>query len=166
MQLLPDVRSGSAATPTEAEFPPPEALVDPPSRPPEPHVVEAASRKAHAERAWLASLPFVTERYFEVLAEVPRAIFRLQVTVTLADARRAPNRDILEGVVHVHDVDAEVILSRGGPITFWSGDDAVALPGYFPYTLQKIAPYMHGLVNKVLLPLHRSHPIARVSVGT
>ena len=166
MQLLPDVHAGGGAIPTEAEFPPPRELFDPPARPPERQLVGAASRKAHVERAWLASLPFVTEGYFESLAGSPRAIFRLEITVTLAEASRAPSLDILEGVVHVHDVDAEVVLSDGGPITITSGDSAVALPGYFPYTLQKIAPYMHGLVNQVLLPLHRSHPIARVSVGT
>ena len=164
MQLLPDVQPRAAAIPTEVEFPPPAELADPPGAPPAQPLVDAASRKAHAERVWLATLPFATERYFDTLAEAPRPIFRLEITVTLVDPTRAPSLDIVQGVVHVHDVDAEVVLVRGGPITVLSGERSVALPGYFPYTTQKIAPYLHGLVDKVLLPLHRSHPIARVSL--
>ena len=100
------------------------------------------------------------------MAEPPKAIFRLEVTVELSDPSRMPSLDILRGVVHVHDVSAEVVLGYSdGPITILVGDDAVSLAGYFPYTVQKIAPYVHGLVDKALLPLHRSHSIARVSLA-
>ena len=78
---------------------------------------------------------------------------------------RAPGLDILRGIVHVHDVNADVVVRDGGVIAIESDEDAVSLPGYFPYTVQKIAPYTHGLVDKVLVPLHASHPIARVSIA-
>jgi hypothetical protein len=151
MQLLPDVQTRGAAIPTEAEFPAAAEFASghDASRlaPPPRQLVEAAARKAYAERAWLASLPFAVERYFEVLAEEPQAIFRLEITVTLVDASRAPGLDILQGVVHVHDVDAEVALPRDGSITILSGAGSVSLPGYFPYTKQKLAPLLAPLGN-------------------
>ena len=165
MQLLPPAPPGGAI-PTEAEFPAPpdHAYQDDYAKAPDPAVLQAAARKAYAERAWLASLPFHVERYFDVLAEAPEAIFGLEVTVALVDASHTPSLEILRGIVHVHDVDAEVVLSRGGGIAIEVGSAAIALPGYYPYTVQKIAPYVHGLVDKALLPLHRSHAIARVTL--
>jgi len=169
MQLLPEAY-GAATVPSTAEFPAPGELVygqeDSTSAPPEAQLVASAARKALAERAWLASLPFPVERYFAVLAEPPKAIFALEVTVELCDPSRMPSLGILRGIVHVHDVGAEVVIgSSGGAITILVGDDAVSLAGYFPYTVQKIAPYVHGLVDQALLPLHRSHSIARVSLA-
>jgi len=168
MQLLPEAY-GAATVPSTAEFPAPRELVygqeDSTSAPPREQLVASAARKAFAEKAWLASLPFPLERYFAVLAEPPKAIFRLEITVELSHASKTPDLNILRGVVHVHDVTADVVLRDDGVFEILVDKDTVSLAGYFPYTVQKIAPYVHGLVDKALLPLHRGHPIARVSLA-
>jgi hypothetical protein len=168
MQLLPET-NGPATVPTPAEFPAPGELVygqeDSTSAPPEPLLVASAARKAVAEQAWLASLPFPVTHYFAVLAEPPKAIFRLEITVELSHASKTPDLNILRGVVHVHDVTADVVLRDDGVFDILVDKDTVSLAGYFPYTVRKIAPYVHGLVEKALMPLHRGHPIARVSLA-
>ncbi len=169
MKLMPVARvAGDVAVPTTDEFPLPEELVlgqEDSTTEPSQELVASAARKAAAERAWLASLAFAVDHYFAVLALAPRAIFRLTFTIHLADSERAPSLDVLRDIVHVHDVNADVGLRDDGMIAIECDEDAVSLPGYFPYTVQNIAPYIHGLVDKVLVPLHASHPIARVAIA-
>ena len=163
----PRVESSPGRVPAEAEFPPGEFVPGGDERvgPPPLEFIEAAARKAHAEALWVASLPFAMERYFAVLAEEAKATSRVDFTIALQDAGGAPGHDTLEGVVHVHDVDAEVTERAGAPIAVRSG----AIPGRsgtpFIYTNENIAPYIHGFVDRVLRPLHRSRPIACVSMA-
>ena len=155
------------SVPAEAEFPPAEfdPGKDERESPPPPDFVESAVRKAHTETAWLASLPFAMERYFAVLAEEAQKTIRLDITISLNDARRAPSRDTLEGIVKTHDVEAEVTVSNGGPIVVRSCAMSGS-GGYLgPYQTARIPLYVHGLVDKVLLPLHRSYSVARVSLA-
>jgi hypothetical protein len=170
MKLLPGaphVQASPESLPAEAEFPPGEFVPGDDERvgPPPLEFVEAAARKAHAEALWLASLPFAMERYFAILAEEAQETSRIDITVTLHDAGGAPSHDTLEGVVHVHDVAAEVTEGASGSIEVRSGALSGRTGAAFIYTNENIAPYVHGFVDRVLRPLHRSRPIARVSLA-
>jgi hypothetical protein len=171
MTALPDAPPANVveAVPAEAELPP--STFDPGDwmalAPLAQDLVDAAARKAHRESAWLASLPFAMERYFAILAENPdrgfasNDMFCIAITIELSNSDGMPTRDILEGVMHAHDPRAGVMSLR--PLVLQSGGISCWSSG-ITYTNQRIAPYVHGLVDKVLLPLHRSHPIVRVSL--
>ena len=129
-----------------------------------------------AERQWLASLPFALDDYFELLAARP-----VRTCVLVADLQwdgaatgRPPDPDVVHGVaalwdagVHVepHDGDVELRSSwfRSG---FWDGGVVETTESFGKISPNKRIPEaVHRLVDKVLLPLHKSHPIARVKLS-
>jgi hypothetical protein len=116
------------------------------------------------ERAWPSSLPFALEGYFEILGQEPR-LGQIEAAIALRTDSQAPDLDVLRGVVLGADVDAEVSIDSSGTITILSGFKSCYPGGVNEVSNREIPPYVHALVEKALLPLHRSHPIERVSLA-
>lgn len=127
-----------------------------------------ASRAAvERERAWVASLPFTFDWYFELLASHPQAMSRLRVELWWS----AEGVDLatLEGVVALFGTDARVSEIQGGyaaivtgPI---SGRTGIRVNRSFVHRNHRLGMAVHRLVDRVLLPIHRSAPLARVKLS-
>ncbi|MGH7297770.1 MAG: hypothetical protein ACRELB_22720, partial [Polyangiaceae bacterium] len=120
-----------------------------------------------AERAWPSSLHFALEGYFEVLQQEP-CTCHIEATMTLRDASASPGLDILQGVVQGVDADGGVRIDASGTATIRSSALSCETNTWVNMVRvdsnRRIPPYVHTLVEKVLLPVHRSHPIERVSL--
>jgi len=143
-------------------------------------VVEPAATRARvaAERAWATSLPFPVDGYFEVLGAEARLISHLEMTISWTDPRLPPSVDVLRGVFGRIDTEAQVeahqeaIVIRSGSISGYTGITRSATrsrqTGEWTsgavYRNTRFVAYVHRLVDEVLLPLHRSQSIARVSL--
>jgi len=119
------------------------------------------------ERAWVASLPFALEGYFDVLAGEPQLSCHLSVTLAWNEARLAPSEDVVRAVFGVLDTGTRVESRDGAAVirsSLLSGRTWIQLEDGPLSRNTKIVAYVHSLVDKVLLPLHRSCAIARVSL--
>jgi hypothetical protein len=120
-----------------------------------------------AERAWPSSLPFALEGYLEILGQEPMSC-SIEAAITLQPGSRTPGLDVLQGLVLGIEVDAKVVNVGGGAsstITIRSASKGDMAGSVYVVSNREIPPYVHALVEKVLLPLHRTHPIERVSLS-
>lgn len=129
---------------------------------------KATRARVGAEREWASSLPFAMAGYFEILGGEPRRSCVLTVTLAWRDPRAAVGAGTLQGLVGLLDTgaraesrDAARALIRSGPIVdrAWIRINRT----YYVHRNTELVRYVHRLVDQVLLPLHRSHAIARVS---
>jgi hypothetical protein len=133
----------------------------------------ATRARVAAEKAWAASLPFALEGYFDVLAAEPVAWCSLEITLAWADAGGAPSLETVQGILATIDTAARVAPCGGGTEVgirsdLISGATGISTGGKrnprYVYRNHRFVAYTHRLVDEVLLPLHRSHAIARVSM--
>jgi hypothetical protein len=127
----------------------------------------ASPAQVEAERAWPSSLPFRLEGYFEVLAHHSEAQCGLDVELQWQSAAAAPGDDLLLAAWAAHDRGARIHGRSGDTVTVRSS--SIASPGQQMRTLTvyrntKLPAFVHGLVDRVLVPLHRRHALARVSL--
>jgi hypothetical protein len=129
---------------------------------------QASDANVAAERAWETAHPFPVDGYFDVLRGDPEPECVLVVVLEWRDPARAPSDGVLRGVLGVHDTAIRIDTNardharfRSGVI---SGDIGVRVNRVSVFKNVRIPPYVHGLVDRALAPLHRSHPIARVSL--
>lgn len=122
-----------------------------------------------AEQTWATSLPFQLAGYFEILSGQPRH----ERTVTLEirwqeGAQRPPDRAFLLSVVSAVDPAARVqgVDESGASITTGaiSGQTGITINRRPVYRNHRIPAHLHGIVDEVLVTLHRSHPIAQVTM--
>jgi hypothetical protein len=132
---------------------------------------EAAQRaspaQVDAERRWAGALPFRLEGYFEVLEHHPEKECRLDVELQWEPAVAMPSDDILLGVWGTQDTGARIQERSGDTVRVRSGtivSPARQLRVLTIYRNSRIPPFVHRLVDRVLVPVHRSHPLARVSI--
>src|SRR5262249_53938612 len=79
-----------------------------------------ASRAAvEAERAWVASLPFTLERYFDVIGAQPE--FECRLRVELSWTKQGVDARTLEGIIALFDTGSQVVEARGASATFVTG---------------------------------------------
>ena len=132
-------------------------------------VVDPAATRTRvaAERAWAASLPFAMRGYFELLAEKPDLACQLVIELQW-EPGRAPTLEIVQGVLGVWDTGANAWACEGETVGIRSG---TLVCGYFPQSdiweprpTRRLVARVHRLVDRVLVPLHRSHAIACVSL--
>jgi hypothetical protein len=128
----------------------------------------AANRaRVAAERAWATSLPFALDGYFETLADPPAFRASLVIDVTWSGDGRGPGRDVLRQILGVVDTGASVEVCEGSTARARSGwiwcGTRVRLNRAAITRNTRIVAYVHDLVDRVLVPLHRDCPIARVS---
>jgi hypothetical protein len=107
-----------------------------------------------AAKAWVARLPFAMEGFLDVLAQEPEVKCRLEVELTWDDSRGEPDGGTLQGIVGLVDADARVVSNNGPAVTIASGE----------ISNDAVAEYLLALVEKVLIPLHRSHALVHVSI--
>lgn len=127
-----------------------------------------ASRAAvEAERAWVASLPFALERYFDVIAAEPEGLCRLHVELQWTTQGVDPRT--LQGIVALFDTQARVPEAQGAYASFTtgpiSGSTGIRVNRRNIYRNHRLAKAVHRLVDVVLLPIHRSAPLARVTLS-
>jgi len=125
-----------------------------------------------AERSWLASLPFAIDGYFEALSAKPESECNLLIELRFSSDRPPPDQSTMLELLGLVDTDASIekvsawreggaLVFRSGPI---SGGTNTRVNGVWVYSNRKIAQYVHDLVDRVLLPLQRSHPLTRVAL--
>jgi hypothetical protein len=126
----------------------------------------ATAARVAAEQAWSSSLPFKLRGHFDLLASDD--VVAIHVVADIEFARTPPDASLVQGAVGVLDVDARV--SREGDTTLRIR--GAALPNTFidyrkrrENTNRQHVAYVHALVDRVLAPLHRSHPVASVTLS-
>jgi hypothetical protein len=132
---------------------------------------EAAQRatpaQVDAERRWVGALPFRLEGYLEALEHEPEVQCRLDFALEWASAAAMPSDDIVLGVWGTQDTGARIEGRSGDTVRVRSGpivSPATQLRVLTIYRNTRIPPFVHRLVDRVLVPMHRSHPLARVSI--
>jgi hypothetical protein len=135
----------------------------------------ASPARVAAEKAWATSLPFAMDGYFEVLAAQPDAFCRLAAMVAWGDGGKAASPETVQGVLGVLDTDARADSSAGGTtVTIrsglisglrWNSQSGSRSTPVWVYFNHRFVAYTHNLVDKVLMPIHRSHPIASVALS-
>lgn len=127
---------------------------------------KATPARVAAERAWSTSLPFELRGYFDLLAS--DEVVAIHVVADIEFAGTPPDPSLVQGAVGILDVDARVSHAEHGLLRICGA----LLPNTFVdyqkrrenNNRQHVA-YVHALVLRVLLPIHRSHPIARVTLS-
>lgn len=122
-----------------------------------------------AEQAWATSLPFQLVGYFEVLSMEPS--FQRTVTFDIRwqpAPQRPPDRQLLLSIVSAVDPHAQVQHADETGATFTtgaiSGHTGIRVNRVPVYRNHKIPAHLHGLIDQVLVTIHRSHPIAMVGL--
>jgi hypothetical protein len=126
----------------------------------------ASAAQVGAERRWVQSLPFAMNGYFEVLEGPAEKECRLLVELEWL-AAPAPADETILGVWGLHDTGVRIDKRVGSIVTIRSGPisgNGVQLSIYWIYDNRSIPRFVHGLVDRVLVPIHRSQPLARVSL--
>ncbi|MGZ3421437.1 MAG: hypothetical protein ACXWUG_15975 [Polyangiales bacterium] len=127
----------------------------------------ASRAGVEAERAWVASLPFVLEHYFDVIAAQPDAECRLHVQ--LEWSTRAVDGRTLQGVIALFDTQSSVTEAGGTRATFStgpiSGSTGIRVNRSNVYRNHRLSKAVHRLVDVVLMPIHRDAPLARVKLS-
>jgi hypothetical protein len=129
----------------------------------------ATPARVAAERAWQTSLPFTLEGYFETLADEPALSMRLAIELQWNSDGRSAGEEAIQGLLGLVDTDAEVHVHERATVRIQSGvisgDTWIQSNGGPVKRNTRIVPYVHDLVDKVLLPLYRDCPIARISIA-
>lgn len=130
----------------------------------------ASRARVDAERAWVGSLPFALDDYFELLAAEPILACRLVIELTW-EPGRIPAPEMVRGVLGLWDPgvgietgDGGTMSVRGSPFECGYSDDDNGRSVLNRVNDKDPVVRVHRLVDHALLPLHRSHAIARVSV--
>ncbi len=122
-----------------------------------------------AEQEWAMRLPFQMVGYFEVLAAQPRPARRVIYELTWRDGVVPPDPNLLHGIFGAVDPEARLERSdaRGARIIGGSvsGATGIRINRVSVYRNHKFCASIHGVVEKVLLPLHRTYPIAHVTLS-
>lgn len=120
-----------------------------------------------AERQWVASLPFRLEGYFETLSGEPQAFARVGVVLEYQSV--GPDQQTFQGIIGNLDTEARVQQWHPERAGFQSGQissfTGIRVNRVSVYRNHKLAKYLRRLVGEVLLPLHRSRPLSRVTIA-
>jgi hypothetical protein len=129
-----------------------------------------------SERAWVARLPFTLEGYFEALGAEPEEAMRLALEIVWtaeAPGGAGPDPDAVLNILGVVDTGASIVPGRTGAVRIQSGSisgsTGISVSSGGNYTTltrnTRVVRYVHRLVDEVLMPLHRTRAIGRVSVA-
>jgi len=128
-----------------------------------------ASRGAMArEAAWVDALPFELVGSFEMLSETPQFQRRVTFEIEWKAGTLPPDHDLLFGALGAAGLHAHVKSSddRGAVIISGSvsGNTGIRNNRVPVYRNHALPGRVHAIVDLLLVPLHRSHPMARVSI--
>lgn len=118
------------------------------------------------ERKWARSHPFALEGYFEVLSAKPRASGGVRAHVTWKGEGPDVEGHLLADAIAAADPGARVERNDAAEVVFVSGK----IDGTTGSSVNRVPvvrnhrypDHVHALVDKVLVPLSRRHPIERV----
>lgn len=121
-----------------------------------------------AERAWMMGLPFQLTGYFELLSAEPRHARTVRYQIRWQDGARPPEQQLLHSIFGAVDPQARVehadhngaLISSGAV----SGQTGIRVNRVPVYRNHRLPAHIHGVVDQVLVTLHRSHPIAQVTL--
>jgi len=123
-----------------------------------------------AEHGWSTSLPFDVHGYFDVLAAEPQPGRSVVYALDWAAGSRPPDPALLHQIFGAVDpaarlehVDGGGARIVGGSVSGFTGIRVNRRPVYRNH---RFCSHVHAVVDQVLVPLHRSHPIARVSLSS
>lgn len=121
-----------------------------------------------AEQAWMRALPFELRGYFEALSDEPSYERSMEYEIVWQDGATTPHAALVHGVFGAVDpnarldhADARAARIIGSAVSGATGIRTNRVPVYRNH---RLAAHVHDVVERALLPLHRSHPIARVSI--
>ena len=129
--------------------------------------------QVRAEQRWLESLPFATAGYFETLCRFPSSnTMRVRVQLHHADAGRAAPEDVvrdLAGLVRAPSGELPTVTvdAKRGTTSLVSPHLAVKISngrGGSHRHMSDVRSWQRRLLERVVLPLHRAHPLERVTV--
>jgi hypothetical protein len=122
-----------------------------------------------AERSWSMSLPFQLLGYFEVLSIEPQRMRGVTYDIIWRESTRPPDVHFLQSIIGAVDPEAQVVHmdARGARIMsgMISGFTGMRVKRGFVHRNHRFCKSIHGVVEQVLLPLHRTYPIAQVSLS-
>ena len=128
----------------------------------------ASQGGVRAEAAWGETLGFPLYGYFELLAGQPEWACRVAFDITFLDPMRQPDPGLLMNVLGAVDPDGNVSPAHMGGVRFTSGSvsgaTGIRINNVPVYRNHKLPAYVHGVVDNVLLTLHRSYPLASVTL--
>ena len=130
-----------------------------------------ASRGAvAAEQDWAMALPFQLFGYFDLLSVDPRPARRVVYAIVWQEGSLPPDTNLLHGIIGAVDPEARVdrVDARGATITGGavSGGTGISVNQRPVYRNHRFCESIHGVVEQVLLPLHRTYPIALVTLSS
>jgi len=128
-----------------------------------------ASRGAMAaEQSWVMGLPFQLVGYFDMLSAEPQFARSVTYEIRWQGGGRPPDPSLLHGIMgavdpkaRVDHVDASGATITGGAV---SGHTGIRVNRVSVYRNHRLPAHVHSVVDQVLVTLHRSHPIAEVSL--
>lgn len=128
-----------------------------------------ASRGAMAaEESWVMGLPFQLTGYFDLLAATPQSGRSVTYMIRWQPGGRPPDPALLNGVFNAVDPKARLAHAdtSGATVTggLVSGHTGIRVNRVPVYRNHRLPAHVHDVVDQVLLALHRSHPIAEVTV--
>jgi hypothetical protein len=122
-----------------------------------------------AEQDWAMRLPFQLTGYFEVLSAEPRPARRVVYEITWREGAMRPDPNLLHSIFGAVDPQARLEGSspqgarvEGGAVSGFTGIRVNRSPVYRNH---RFCASIHDVVEKVLLPLHRTYPIAHVKLS-
>lgn len=126
----------------------------------------ATRGQVQAERAYVASLPFPLEGYFEALSGEPQGFCKLRIELEWRASGTDPAT--LQGVFGLIDTAARVTTCDAGAASVTTGPISgitnIRVNRVPVYRNHGLAKYLRRLIEQVLLPLDRNAGIARVRV--
>lgn len=130
-----------------------------------PYASQGAVRE---EAAWGERLGFPLYGYFELLAGQPEWSCTVAFEIRFLDPMRQPDPGLLMNVLGALDPDGNVEPWNAGSVRFRSGSvsgaTGIRINNVPVYRNHKLPAYVHTIVDGALLTLHRSYPLASVSV--
>lgn len=121
-----------------------------------------------AEQSWVSAQPFQLSGYFEMLSAEPQSARSVTYTIRWQGGTRPPDPALLHGIfgavdpnARVEHVDGNGAMIVGGAV---SGQTGIRVNRVPVYRNHRLPAHVHAVVEQVLVALHRSHPIAEVSL--
>lgn len=128
----------------------------------------ASLARCDEEARWTASLPFALGGYLEALRAPPSGFSRVAVEVTFANPSATARPDLMLAAARAHDPGLSDFSIQPGRMRWLSspisGLTVVRVNRVSVYRNHRIPPFVHGLIERTLLPMHRELPFAAVSL--
>jgi hypothetical protein len=122
-----------------------------------------------AEHDWAMALPFQLVGYFELLSSEPRSARKLRYEITWRDGAAVPDPGLLHRIfgsvdpqARLDHADRQAAHVTSGAISGMTGITVNRVPVYRNH---KLCKSVHGVVEQVLVTLHRTYPIAHVKIS-